>query len=579
MVPRGTIHVNELPRNYEFKGYHSGTQSSTGSVPSTATGTLTLTYGNSFGGTHGVQLIIETNLSSGGVLTRRVRLLTPWTDYDSGNVAHPGTQIQCLIEFDDLQLVVSESCGWTLSFSELRLRINGSVVHTITSQSDSGTNFLMSKDIYVAQGACDLNGLAQPACPSTSLVCSATYAGAATHDHVCQLLLEFGWRSFFDGGWINDDVELFEFNNLISTCECSPSKDTYSEGEHESWELFVEAEDTDRITKMTNGEFACVCPDSGELARYLRFYRIYERRFYGTTLVCIPKTSGLFDHHYTQTIECPEDSDSETSDITYDHTKCLPSIISQYHLERKGCQEPLNVVACISPLDCPSITDPDEDCCAEYTASVTWNDEPDCVYVTDDHDIIHFIHQGAMFSAYIDADSNLIFVRSVFAHPSASYIYEIPVTSSGNSANPALLMRQDGMLYLSYIEGTASVYRFSFDYGLTWSSEVTLFSGDCKYPRCATGDGYAIFFVFKYISGSSGPGKLYVISYSPGDSALPSEVIVDNSAGSDFEIEDSTYDVSYENGEVFFFGKINGSATPSYWISNDYGKTFRQVFP
>jgi len=191
--------------------------------------------------------------------------------------------------------------------------------------------------------------------------------------------------------------------------------------------------------------------------------------------------------------------------------------------------------------------------------------------------IEHNKFNGEYWYAFVTS-GNLFVGRSKFYFPTIDDSIT-QVTYSNNSSKPCLMFAPNGVLYIVYNSGSNVVYRTSTDQSLTWSSEIILFSGKTN-VRSTVNDfnNDIVFSAFGYISGSSGPGYLYVIPYGGGDISLPSEVIAKDSTGANLRLADNSYDLNFLAGQLVLMCNKDGDSFYSHYCSKDNGLSFDKVF-
>jgi len=192
-------------------------------------------------------------------------------------------------------------------------------------------------------------------------------------------------------------------------------------------------------------------------------------------------------------------------------------------------------------------------------------------------DTVHNNATGEYYYAYV-LNNNIYVNRSIYILAS-SEDEVTQVTFTSNADSPSLLISPDGILYVVYNKGTSVYYRVSTDQGLTWNTEVLLFTE--KY-RCRTAvqesNGDILFVSFGYVSGTSGPGYLYSIPYNSGDVSFPSPTIIKDQTGSNIVVEEGSFDVSAVSGQILLYCRLSGDTVNSHFCSKDGGLTFDRIF-
>jgi len=147
-------------------------------------------------------------------------------------------------------------------------------------------------------------------------------------------------------------------------------------------------------------------------------------------------------------------------------------------------------------------------------------------------------------------DSGNVWYRQVArGFPVPGFDIVAQVTSSGDDSHPRMAVDPlTQRMHLVFVrEDPASTFVLylatSDDDGKTWSTPVATIT-DGRYPTVACSiDGTVVIAAFKYLSGSSGPGKVYTSVRKLGDTAFSTPTAVTDGS-SDIEFAEDTFHVS-----------------------------------
>ena len=150
-------------------------------------------------------------------------------------------------------------------------------------------------------------------------------------------------------------------------------------------------------------------------------------------------------------------------------------------------------------------------------------------------------------------NGNAVFYGSDFSTPLPAWTSTSTITSTGDVTDPRIAMDHRGVLYVVYartISGAVSVYtQSSFDFGASWTGEVSLPITDGFHPTLAVSDtGIVVRGAFVYDSGVSGPGTLWATIQFPGDAnqSAPFQLL-DNTGppGVALAVADDTFHIQF----------------------------------
>jgi hypothetical protein len=408
-MPRGAIHTNEAARDYRFRVRSEATGSTNRDRPYNARATGTLTWGNAYaGGSHGIELKIRQDRYAGGVTDYTVTLTTPWGTF-SYNAGGWPVSIESILEFDNLKLVVTSSCGWTLSFDECRWYVDGVLRQTIGAQSQSGTGFDLRLDIFKIAAFAQLTGefALIPCSDGLGLSCAPDFASeeASYLDNV-EITAIGGWQFDVSGVWTEDSVRIKSVTLPGSTCLCPTGQPGIFE--EESWDLEAAAKNFEQLVVAYRG----VCTPSGgpgptpiNQDEWRKDLDYIESRSH---VVGIPDSSGIENHTTFASVVCDADSDSSSGTTPEPWTYCeheqVYTIVDQFRHCHANTDDPATLPGC---------TYTESACCTTTTQRVTWPDLPWCAFpyilayaVAPDQRHARVVGDGTVLSTQISGNVN-----------------------------------------------------------------------------------------------------------------------------------------------------------------------------
>ena len=587
MALRGCFHINRPATDYEIGYTITRSLSSNVGTPMLAQAKSSFYYGVESGG-----FVCDINQRDDGtgIETWELDLTTQW-----GNYSTSGSGVAPVIrhEIDNVVLTVDLFCRWTFEFTEYRLYFDNVLEHTIAGGSHSGLDFDLRSDTFRFYTRClaedDEEGIYT--CPAGAIWdCSgAVPSFARSNIATCAITAYWTYREL-SGSWQFDDLDIKTIGFPATECVCiAPGEAEILLPYTSSQEIFLESFFLDGVSVVPD-EIDCDCTD-GNGTGFIRFY-VYETtrtyQYSRTEISCMPITSGLYDHVETAEIICEEDSDTETNTIDYNpdtfcsfdrHRELHQTVVFCYTTELIG-PEPCYTSVPGANDNCDVDFD-NSHCCVVYNDSSTWV-ELSCLSGVEGIDSTHN-RQTAEYHVALVSFGDVYVINSQFSSPIDQTSAQ--VTDTGDCSYPSIEYSENGFLYVAYRDGNQVKYKLSRDKGETWDSETNMFTGLHKYPRVASvKDGTLVFTAFKYISGTTGPGYLYVIPFGAGDISLPTPIQVQYRVGAGslvpIEVEDEVFDVSYGNdkyGQLVLICKLSGNSAPNYFTTHDYGKTYREI--
>lgn len=485
-------------------------------------------------------------------------------------------------------LTVDAACNWTFEAEQLDIYVtigggSETLWKTITNLSDGGIDFAKDDN---KQAWTNLTASISPAFPTGGGTVECAVGGIANEEEfVIDVIttIDLGYRiSDLLGGWTHDAVEFKDSGQNALACDCSidlPNV-TYVDSYDVSATMALHYER--QATLIT--PIVCNCPNGGSITN--NGYRIdWDGYIKGCDLgSIIPSNAAIYDHVITRYAKC---NSSESTEIitgtepgptTYGD---LRQIINENFETDKYCSDSVLSTCVLDPgEDPPECPLPDDVTCFYSAYTLYQLVTPLCAAESRHPDNVHFVHTKEYVWAK-EVDTDIWVFKSQFSIPVIGFTTGVKVTSTGTNTRPALFLDPRGIFYVSYEVGGNIVYRFSTDFCLTWSDEITLFTS-CQQPRVAVGpNGERLYAAFKYDSGSSGPGKIRVVSRSAGGE-LTAEANALNTSGTAISFADDGFDISFSDdnhGAWTLIAYKDGETDVTIWASNDFGLTWIEVSP
>jgi hypothetical protein len=579
---QGAIHKNESARDYRFRADSTSTHGTTHSVALSSTSRLRILWGKSYSaGVTGIEVKLYSNETSGGVQSQVATLTTPWGTFTVSSATWVSSHTT-RVELDDTTLVVNRDCTFTLTFSELRWYVNGTLEETISGKTVTGINFDLRKDVVFLEAHVNEDHPVM-VCTDTApspLTCALSFAAEPTYSDNVANSVTGGYQWYNGTTWVADSVQLKTVTWPSTTCSCGGTHPTPSETD--SYNVTVISDYSEQLSKTNEGNFTCTCPTSGYITWNI-WRKNLDALFRQSWVNIIPDSSGIKDHRCVALIECPGDSDTQTTNSTESDTYMEMYILDNNIEVETYCSKVLSSIPCPVGEECTPIPDFENSSCCQYNeATIFWPSDEPCVRIGDKayaHDLFMY---GPSYAAYV-SDDNLVILSTYYAVPESSSIAEVTVTATGKVTSPEVVSTPRGIVFASYTYDDSSTYlTFSTDYGRSWSTPSLMLSG-YKYVRMAVcPDGTVVFIGFSYVSGSSGPGYLGVVRYYGGSTSMPSVESVVDETGTAIQVADEQFDISHSantRGQMLLFCKIYGDSDFSFHVSMDFGKSFKQAYP
>ncbi|MBS1703581.1 MAG: hypothetical protein JST12_18090 [Armatimonadetes bacterium] len=578
--------------NYVWRGDFSASYSLvTSFTPPAAieTANTTVTYGNAFSSTHGFKVAIYSRsanpmiLGDTGLYT--ITFSCPWHADYVVTAASFLSSTAWTIEVDNLAL--TGGCDdWTIAFDEMRFYIGGTLQLTIASPTvyTSGTGYDPRKNItaMARNSTEDPNAISPtPApepcagdCPDQqgwTLQNSGTYTS--------------GWRWNYSGGtWHYAELsfDASPFDTMPDCGDCHPTKPgpTYTN----SWDVQISSEFYWRVAVIDHGTILCYCTDgittAGTPAVAHEWEVDQDFRKSSASLNLHRRDGSIRDYQLQRDDTCNGTESTVTTTVVPDHVVCEEDLEAAKETSKTYCLKVLSAGVCPTPEpDQPPFTVhcelPPSTSCGEYCRNaVTWTKKPDCSDVIggvwnhttwDERFLVSWVDgHGANIRSW---DFLLPKGLSSTVQISADEHYEqCRVYDDNRLRLYALIGKNDG--------STLACYRaWSDDGGKTWSSIEAMGITNGRFPTGSSNPlGDRLEAAFVYNSGTSGPGKIYVLYRSSGDTSFGGPVVCKDSTGTALSFADTSFHIHFGHdsaARVILSANIQGETSPSSWFSTD----------
>lgn len=181
-------------------------------------------------------------------------------------------------------------------------------------------------------------------------------------------------------------------------------------------------------------------------------------------------------------------------------------------------------------------------------------------------------------------DQNIQFARSQQSKP--PFDWQIQVTAANTDSAPVVAMDRHDRLVLVFQRDSVGVMRsFSADRGVTWTTPAS-FMATRYHPVVVAEDPFVhggtsrmIYAAYGYVSGSSGPVKIYLRVQNPDDATPGTEVAV-NDGSADVQFEAGGFDIAcakHTSSRWVLTAVKSGDTEPSEWESVDLGVTWKEI--
>lgn len=474
------------------------------------------------------------------------------------------------------------SANWEMD--ELRVYVNGSLWQTLASHTDSSFTYDQRLDRLSCGGW------------KFTLTNRTLVSCGMTTDYwvLADLYPVYGYERQESGVWLDDPLNLTIFAYPDPSCECQEAFPVLSWlrtasciGRH--WA------ETHDIIPATH-EVTCHCPE-GFTETQAEIDEIHYPseldRDFGFWIHMTPSNSGMNGWSAESASECYSLLDAPPGEtvITDSGFDPLSRCAYEYEISRTEkllfCQTRLQEMLCIllppgapTPMD-PCVDNDDSGCVFNARSELTL-DGPCADAVKEPFSLA--VNPMGWYEEVYNCSGNIMFYNWDHPIPTGDIHHMSLVTNSGNDSHPKIAYDDKFRRYVVYARdasGTLTVrMRISDDDGRSWRAETTE-STLAKYPTLLY-DEFSQHFallVFKYVSGTSGPGNIWIKVRPPDSSAFGAEFTVKDPATVALIVADTTYHVvapKTASGPWVLVCVIDGESAQSHWMSFDFGISWRR---
>lgn len=560
------------------------------------------TYGNAYNaGVHGFKVTFTTQRIPGGASSYSIDFESPWW---SGNIANSATLIlnnaTVTVEIDD----VDHACGcdaWALSFSELRIYLDGVLNHTITAQSDSGTSYDPRDDdteeynesspyIGIAWGRPNCGGWA-------NRITNAYQTNLQSH-------LDGIWERspVASPGWVEDGISVAGYTAgglgclSCGTAVTGPTNlvgGTTTVSKHVRIQTWYQ----DALIAADLTDIECECLPSHTVNGEWHYWTMQRQLDWlpPITAKFIPTASPIRKHTWREQESCL----SSAGNSSYDSgvvTVTDANGVSIWNGSRfKGdwlryCVEQFyGPVPCLigetrscTPFDptVPANIPPDVYCYFTITVVMTWPEKPPCTdakYVWNA--VFRFDPQLGV--SWINSSGEPRWYGSDFSVPGVGQVWARN-TSMGSGLTDAISVSfgrdiRTWRLYAIVERAGSLLYStYSDDEGATWASLTSLGSGSMPF---IWGDNFGL--IQCWMDTSVSPAVAKGQYRHPGDTAWSATFTFKDSASADIQLADggmsNVCPANDMQDRLLWSPILFGDTTPTTHFSADYGRTWQPL--
>jgi hypothetical protein len=405
----------------------------------------------------GIKLSVHYEMDTLGVLSREIKLETPWGDDTTISATWPPTE-NIRIEIDQVTLDVAANCDLAFAFDELRLYVGGVLAHTIAAQTVTDDDYDRKLNLWVCENSPQFHE-AQPECIG-SVVPAVCVAACDTFDEHEDLI---HWE--FDGGWTYDegagpleDAVDWDPISLPGACACFTGQPVSVQG-ITSNTIHFESDYIDKIVKVESGVLVTDCAD------YIDCEITTTQFISPITVGAIPETSELFEHRRQIDQRCDAVTDSDDTTTTELKTYGILSTDGFASIETVShCRSIVDIKPCPPDGTYPPPLEANTGCCFTLDVISTWLDTPPCGFpVTnisydvglDNEHRRAFVSDGTAWEGR--ADDGLVWVDADTGHLAEWVCIRIAKRSRSQSI---VLLTQDAGSVIRY-ESTGGSFTLS----------------------------------------------------------------------------------------------------------------------
>ncbi len=490
-------------------------------------------------------------------------------------------------EMDDSKLSAKKSSHpATWEMSEMRVYVNTVLWQTLSSHTDSAFTYNLTLDRYSCGGW------------KFSTLNREIVTCSTPDDYwlLANLFPEYGYERKVGASWTDDPLNLTIFPYPDPSCECQEAfpvltwvRTARCVGRH--WvETHIVVPEAHEVTCHCPEGYTETLPEIDEI-----HYPTELDRDFGYWIHMTPSNSGLNAWSAESASECYGLLDTPPGETVISDSGIDPRARCAYEFEidrvEKSlfCQDRIQEMLCIlEPPGAPTAMDPcvdnDDSGCIFHARSSLVLDGP-CADSTKEPFCFAFTPMH-WFEEVYNCDGDIIFAHWKKPIPTGDIEYMSKVVTGGNNSHPRLFADQFARRYCVYARnasGTLStLLKTSDDDGRTWRTEETTFTM-AKYPDGMYDEAYrfTLLAAFKYVSGSSGPGNIWVQVKPPNSATFGSEYTVKDETGTPLVVADTSFKFTAPpapSAPWVLVCVIDGETERSYWMSVDFGVSWRRYF-
>lgn len=477
-------------RDYRFRLSASMTRSRSDNVWTILAGTEHIvTWGNVFSALHGVRALVD-NWQSGANEYHRIRIWTPWGDYDSGTVAGWLTPSVIDFEFDGVTLDSPDCDEWTFEFDAFRAIADGSTLITVGATTQNGFDFDLRLvcQFLAGESAPDPNPY------DNILPCTGDYSTQLVRSRSgsCSISSSgYDWRlTAGPGAWTEDDVLVDTSHNPPPvSAACSPIDCTVGLADMEdsckSKHFSMVSDFDDPITKGGFATVSCPCPDPrpGDIdAVWEIWYGEEDHYRRKSTVTLMPVDAGILEYKICRTavMYCPIPGDAPPSAPVYCANYTKPQTYCSYTREARALHRKQWCHKIITPGSCGLIGEdppPDIQLCTNlqsfvcaYYALVTSEWPRRAVCDAGDYHLTRG-GSGLLYAAEVVTAGARVWAFDFRSHD------ETVLSVSGTIGSAQVAWGRGGRIYLVYTEGGNVKIKWSLAQGNHVSAAETIAAG------------------------------------------------------------------------------------------------------
>lgn len=573
---------NEPATNYRWRGVWTAGGGAIGTIGVRAFAGSVITWGIAFPA-EGISVVGYAYDPAVGSAGGEIRFTSPWfADQLVTLLSYTGGTWE--VEIDDLALTRTACVGYSWSYSEIRLYINGVLIYTGGANAGGGTGYdhRYNRCRLYASTEYDPSMVCNPAsCPGATLTIWPTSR------------LVGGYQRDTGSGWFGDGVLIDPtgFTTPLSiptcpgACTCFPTAPAITGTDSYAVEVYGERK---YLSTAATRSHDCYCKD-GSFGGSVTEYQVDEDTYDDSTWVhVVGEEHGIRRRVIIQrsccNCVCPAYTDAECR-ITTTTTPSSKTYCESYR-SSTGWKDTVycwsGMVICPEPPgggDGAGRCGQSDDifCAFDAYVHVYWPDDTCGESSSGPHNSRDKLGR---YTRTAVRDGQLWLLRADSGSPREGWDLE---TLWGENISQARTMwRPDLTLRLIYRDSSdGHVYwSRSTDDGVSFEDPELLFMS-AHYPEpMQNGLGWEVFAVFKYDSGSSGPGKIFLRVQPPDENIPGAEFSVKDAAGVPIAFAADSFGIEAPpNGPSRWVltAMADGATEPGEWESTDEGVSWEPV--